>query len=135
MWMNHLEIFSRPEAIENSRQYLLSKTDNLQKPAAGFPVVGWLVLVGNIRRVTFHNCDSSIAILPFINVLLLNLIENSELWFDKAVDEPDPRFENWLFWASRAVSCGIIVYRKKNTITVLKWKSVYNKTWNKTQNS
>ena len=92
--MNHLEIFSRPEAIENSRQYLLSKTDNLQKPAAGFPVVGWLVLVGNIRRVTFHNCDSSIAILPFINVLLLDLIENSELWFDKAVDEPDPRFEN-----------------------------------------
>ena len=27
-WNDHLEIFSRPQAIENSRQYLLLRQDN-----------------------------------------------------------------------------------------------------------
>ena len=27
-WNGHLEIFSRPQAIENSRQYLLLRKDN-----------------------------------------------------------------------------------------------------------
>ena len=35
-----LEIFSRPQVIENSRQYLLLRTDILQKTVVGWP---WLV--------------------------------------------------------------------------------------------
>ena len=34
---SHREIFSRPEAIENSMQYLLPRTDNIQKPVAVCP--------------------------------------------------------------------------------------------------
>ena len=30
-WNGHLEIFSRPQVIENSTQYLLLRTDILQK--------------------------------------------------------------------------------------------------------
>ena len=30
-WNGHLEIFSRPQVMENSRQYLLLRTDILQK--------------------------------------------------------------------------------------------------------
>ena len=33
----HLEIFSRPPAIENSWQYLLLRTDILQKQSFGVP--------------------------------------------------------------------------------------------------
>ena len=33
----HLEIFSRPQVIENSRQYLLLQTDILQKTVVGYP--------------------------------------------------------------------------------------------------
>ena len=32
---DHLEIFSRPQVIENSRQYLLLRTDILQKTLVG----------------------------------------------------------------------------------------------------
>ena len=35
----HLEIFSRPQVIENSRQYLLLRTDILQKTIVGYPCV------------------------------------------------------------------------------------------------
>ena len=34
-WNGHLEIFSLPQAIENSRQYLLLRTDILQKTVVG----------------------------------------------------------------------------------------------------
>ena len=34
---SHLEIFSRPQIIENSRQYLLLRTDILQKTVVGCP--------------------------------------------------------------------------------------------------
>ena len=34
-WNVHLEIFSRPQAKENSRQYLLLRTDILQKKVVG----------------------------------------------------------------------------------------------------
>ena len=33
----HLEIFSRPQLIENSRQYSLLRTDVLQKTVVGCP--------------------------------------------------------------------------------------------------
>ena len=39
-WNVHLEIFSRPQAIENSRQYLLLWTDILKKTIIGCP---WVV--------------------------------------------------------------------------------------------
>ena len=35
----HLEIFSRPQVIENSRQYLLLRTDILLKTIVGYPCV------------------------------------------------------------------------------------------------
>ena len=41
-WNGHLEIFSRPQVIENSRQYLLLRTDILQKTVVGCP---WLLAV------------------------------------------------------------------------------------------
>ena len=36
-WNGHLEIFSLPQAIENSRQFLLLRTDILQKTVLGCP--------------------------------------------------------------------------------------------------
>ena len=36
-WNGHLEIFSRPQVIENSRQYLLLQTDISQKTVVGCP--------------------------------------------------------------------------------------------------
>ena len=36
-WNGHIEIFSRPQIIENSRQYLLLRTDILQKTVVGCP--------------------------------------------------------------------------------------------------
>jgi len=33
----HLQIFNRPQAIENSRQYLLLRADILQKTVVGCP--------------------------------------------------------------------------------------------------
>ena len=79
----------------------------------------------NIRKqptCTFHICDSSMSVLPLIKVLLLNLIENSELWFDKAADDADlsPCQMSdpwcWIFWSSRPMSCGISVYRETDNL-------------------
>ena len=41
-WNGYLEIFSRPQAIENSRQYLLLRKDNLfyKKQSLGAPDEG-----------------------------------------------------------------------------------------------
>ena len=36
-WNGHLEIFSLPQVIEHSRQYLLLQTDILQKTVVGYP--------------------------------------------------------------------------------------------------
>ena len=36
-WNGHLGIFSLPQAIENSRQFLLLRTDILQKTVVLFP--------------------------------------------------------------------------------------------------
>ena len=36
-WNGHLEILSRPQVIENSGQYLLPRTDILQKTVVGCP--------------------------------------------------------------------------------------------------
>ena len=36
-WNGHLEIFTRPQVTENSRQYLLLQTDILQKTVVGYP--------------------------------------------------------------------------------------------------
>ena len=35
-WNCHLEIFSRPQVIENSKQYLLLRTDILQETVLGY---------------------------------------------------------------------------------------------------
>ena len=37
IWNAHLNLFSRIQAIENSRQYLLLRTDILQKTVIGWP--------------------------------------------------------------------------------------------------
>ena len=36
-WNSHLEIFSPPEAIENSRQFLFLRTDIFYKTVVGCP--------------------------------------------------------------------------------------------------
>ena len=36
-WNGNVEIFSRPQVIENSGQYLLFRTDILQKTVVGCP--------------------------------------------------------------------------------------------------
>ena len=42
---SHLEIFSLPQGIENSRQFLLFRTDILQKIVVGYP--------GRVKEVVF----------------------------------------------------------------------------------
>ena len=37
-WNSHQEIFSHPQILENSRQYLLPRTDILQKTVVGVPL-------------------------------------------------------------------------------------------------
>ena len=37
-WNGHLDVFSRPQVIENSRQYLLLRSDILKKTVVGFPL-------------------------------------------------------------------------------------------------
>ena len=37
-WNSNLEIFSRPQVIENCKQYLLLRTDILQKTVVGCPI-------------------------------------------------------------------------------------------------
>ena len=37
-WNGHLQIFSRPQVIQNSRQYLVLRTDILPKTVVGAPV-------------------------------------------------------------------------------------------------
>ena len=41
-WNSHLENLSLPKLIENSKQYLLLRTDILQKTMVGFP---WIFLL------------------------------------------------------------------------------------------
>ena len=36
-WNGHLEVFSRPQVLANPRQYLLLRTDILQKTVVGCP--------------------------------------------------------------------------------------------------
>ena len=38
-WNDHLGIFSRPQVIEHSRQYLLLRTGILQKTVVGCPCI------------------------------------------------------------------------------------------------
>ena len=84
-WNDHLEIFSRSQVIQNSRQYLLLRTDILQKTLVGSPWINsvfcnsakcgvfiqaslfkpgfeLLQTVDFKRGVTF--CDNSICVLP-----------------------------------------------------------------------
>ena len=65
-WNGHLEIFSRPQVIENSRQYLLLRTDILQKTVVGCPLAFGRVY-GSTSRVlqlhfvgSLHNLDKAI---------------------------------------------------------------------------
>ena len=44
-WNGNLEIFSRPQVIENSRQYLLLRTTSLQKTVVGCLCYGSLTYV------------------------------------------------------------------------------------------
>ena len=49
-WSGHLEIFGLPQVIENSRQYLLLRTDILQKTVVGclgikMPCISRMVIV------------------------------------------------------------------------------------------
>ena len=46
-WNGNLEIFSRPQVIENSRQYLLLRTASLQKTVVGCPWYGSLIYVSS----------------------------------------------------------------------------------------
>ena len=38
-WNGYRDIFSRPQVIENARQYLLLRTDILQKQSLGAPAL------------------------------------------------------------------------------------------------
>ena len=49
-WKGHLEILSRPQDTENSRQYMLPPTDILQKT-----VVGWVPLYSAKLQVSFQS--------------------------------------------------------------------------------
>ena len=53
-WDVRLEIFNRPQAKENSRQYLLLATDILQKSVVGCPCILWI-------KMFYKNVMSSVA--------------------------------------------------------------------------
>ena len=53
-WNGHLEIFSRPQVIENSRQYLLLRTDILQKTVVGCPLAFGRVYGSTSRVLQLH---------------------------------------------------------------------------------
>ena len=42
-WNDHLEIFSLPQVIENCRQFLLLRTDILQKTVVGCPCLSSMI--------------------------------------------------------------------------------------------
>ena len=55
----HLEIFSRPQVMENSRQYLLLRTDILQKTVVECP---WLVYKKHHLEIEpFSLCSNKFA--------------------------------------------------------------------------
>ena len=53
-WNGNLEILSRPHVIENSRQYLLLRTDILQRPVVGCPWIVKLYALFKTRDPTNH---------------------------------------------------------------------------------
>ena len=56
-WNGHLGIVSRPRVIENSRQFLLLRTDILQKTVVGCP---WFRLEnGSVQRDSHDEYDLS----------------------------------------------------------------------------
>ena len=55
----HLEICSRPQVMEDSRQYLLLRTDILQKTVVGWP---WLVYKKHHLEIEpFSLCSNKFA--------------------------------------------------------------------------
>ena len=66
--MSHLEIFSRPQVIENSRQYLLLRTDSLQKTVFVCP---WFI----------QSVASLLKLYHPLSMLIVGWVEAAELSF------------------------------------------------------
>ena len=94
----HLEIFSRPQVIENSRQYLLLRTDILQKTILGYPV-SWKVIL-TFESVTIENeLFHSLAVFSYVAACCFNIfIWNLNLFARWALCEV-----NWLWLRRRVV--------------------------------
>ena len=95
-WNGHLEAFSSPQEIENSRHYLLLRTDIYRKQSFGAPVVSnftnnktelWKTVVLTSFQILLQICASvlqsflfDMSFIPSFNVLsgyfngLLNLV-------------------------------------------------------------
>ena len=72
----HLELFSRPQITENSRQYLLLRTDILQKTIVGYPCV---VEILTFESVTIENeLFHSLAVFSYVAACCL--ISLFEIW-------------------------------------------------------
>ena len=50
-WNGYRDIFSRPQVIENARQYLLLRTDTLQKQSLGAPDLGFEFGIGCMTEI------------------------------------------------------------------------------------
>ena len=73
-WNSHLEILSRPQVMENSRQHLLLRTDILQKTVVGCP---WVMLMSWIEV----KCKSHEACKRLQNYVTERLNSKSCLFF------------------------------------------------------
>ena len=71
-WNGHLEIFSRPQVIENSRQYLHFRTDIHREKSLGAPVTSFH-LGRKEQTETSHNYYKSLL---FFFKKLINFLKN-----------------------------------------------------------
>ena len=86
-WNGYREIFSRRQVIENSRQYLVLRTDILQKTVVGCPWFGlwirhWLIEIYNrtsIKINILYKANKN-EIFYYICPLNLQINEKSKIW-------------------------------------------------------
>ena len=64
-WNGHLEILSLPQGKENSKQFLLLRTDILQKTVVGCP---WKVKYRNLVTTFYYLFRAVISFLPLTNL-------------------------------------------------------------------
>ena len=108
-WNSHLEIFSLPQVIEHSRQYLLLRTDILQKTVIGCP---WYLVIMFFTFV--HLCILS-SLFSYLNV--------PSLFYANKAMHPFNRLES-----------GQPYFKRKNIASKINYLTISTSSW-RTSNS